>query len=257
MRTNLAQWFLVILLVVGAFAGGAFWRESMSSASATEPCSADARSFQLMNSLLRRFDDAMILAINVSRDQVVDQVEEIQTIRRQVEELPVPACQTPVKTRMVDYMNQVVDLLVAFVGGVQPDLVFRGLSTTSGLRESMEAAMADFTGATVTPFPTSFPLGSLVTEDVSIPVTGTSETPAAQAAVTAIVTSEQGANLRAEPSSDSTLVMSLAPNTQVDVLGVSADQFWVYVTISESVKGWLYVPLITVSAPVETLPVIE
>jgi hypothetical protein len=130
MRTNLAQWFLVILLIVGAFVGGAFWRESQGTAQTTDPCGAGSRSFQLLNSLLRRFDDSVTLAVNVTRDQVINQVEEMQLIRRQVEELPVPGCMTPLKTRMIDFMNQVVDLLVVFVDGVQPDLVFQGLAQT-------------------------------------------------------------------------------------------------------------------------------
>lgn len=258
MRTNLAQWLLVILLVAGAFVGGFFWRESMTSSPTTEPCSADARSFQLLDSFLRRFDDSVSLAVNVTRDQVVNQVEEMQLIRRQVEELPVPACLTPLKTRMVDYMNQMVDLLVSFVGGVSPDLVFQGLAQTDGLRGMMEAAMADLTGATVTPRPTSFQFSAFVTSaPPEIPVTGTSETPTVLASVRAIVSSDQGANVRTEPSSDSALVVALAPQTEIQALGTSPDRQWVYVSVAEGVSGWVYIELITLDSPIESIPVIE
>jgi hypothetical protein len=259
MRNNLSQWLLVILLVVGAFVGGAFWREWMSSAlSTSDPCSVDSRSYQLLTALLRRFEDAAALAVNLTRDRVVDQVEQLQSIRRDVESLPVPACQSPVKMHMLNYMNQVVDLLVAFVGGVQPDLVFRGLSSTEGLRAALHSAMAYLTGATVTPYPTAFQFSALITSSpAAIPVTDVSATPSVETQIYAVVSNDQGANLRAEPNSDSAFVLALPPETVVSVQGVSADRLWIYVSVSGGEVGWLYAPLLTLNAPMDSLPVTQ
>jgi hypothetical protein len=122
----------------------------------------------------------------------------------------------------------------------------------------MEATMADLTGATVTPHPTSFQFSAFVTSGpVEIPVTGTSETPAVQAGVHAIVSSDEGANQRAEPSSDSAFVVALAPQTGIEVLGASRDGQWVYVAASEGVSGWVYIALVTLGSPIESIPIIE
>lgn len=255
-----SKWFIGLLgflLCAAAFLGGVYWQESLDAKSNADPCSAGSlpQSYGLLNSYLREFDDAATLAINLPRELVVEQVEALQAIRRHAEALPVPSCIINLKARMVDYMNQVVDLLVAFVGGVSPDLVLHGLEGSTVLREAMEIEMANVTGATVTPYPTPF--------QFPIPVTGSGQDqPVAtvvptETAVIAIVTSDTGANLRAEPNADSGFLIAMPPDTQVQVLGASVDGLWVYVKTSDGVTGWLYVPLISLSTPVETLPVIE
>ncbi len=257
---NLPQWskgLIIFLLCGAAFFAGAYWQTSLNSKPNTDPCTAGAQSqsYQLLNSLLREFDDAAILAINLPREQVVEQVEAMQSIRRETERLPVPGCLSNLKVRMVDYMNKVVDLLVAFVGGVPPDLVLQALEGTSTLRDDMELEMAKVIGATVTPYPTPF--------QFAIPVTGSGQeqqvatTAPTETAVMAIVTNDTGANLRAEPNADSGLIAALLPNTQVEVLGVSADRLWVHVTDADGVSGWLYVPLVSLDGDIEALPVIE
>jgi hypothetical protein len=223
---------------------------------AVEPCDAGAQSpsYFLLSSQLREFDDASLLAINMPREQVVDQVVALQSIRRETEQMPVPDCAGKLKARMVGYMNQVVDLLVAFVGGVSPDLVFRGLEDSGVLRGAMEGEMAAFVGATLTPYPTPYQFAALVTVVPSIPVTGEGT---GLAAVMAVVSNERGANLRQEPSSESALVSSLALDTQVEVLGASPDLLWIYVKTSDGLNGWLYAELISVGMAIEDLPVIE
>lgn len=254
------QWFkglLIFIAVAAAFLGGMFWQGGLRPAPTVDPCARGAipQSYALLNSLLREFDDALTLAINMPRELVVEQVETLQSIRRHAESMAVPGCVAEVKARMVDYMNQVVDLLVAFVGGVNPELVFQGLQSSDRLRDAMELEMAELTGATVTPYPTAFQFPIPVTGSGTGQVTATE--PASQATPMAIVSNDQGANLRQEPNSESALIVPLPPETQVQVLGASSDRLWVYIQDETGRTGWLYLELLTLNIPVTELPTVE
>jgi hypothetical protein len=155
---------------------------------------------------------------------------------------------------MVAYMNQIVDLVVAFLGGTPPEMIFQGLQGSAGLRQAMEAEMAQVIGATVTPYPTAM--------QFSLPVTGSSNEIAATAetsptTIFAIVSNAQGANLREAPSAESQLLASLPPDTQVSILGVSADGLWFSVQLDDGIIGWLYVSLVTVAGSTDTVPVVQ
>lgn len=257
MRSKWLIGLLGVLLCAVAFLGGVYWRGSLEVRQNADPCSTGSppQSYGVLTSLLREFDDAATLAINLPRELVVDQVGALQAIRRQAEVLSVPNCITEVKGRMVDYMNRIVDLLVAFVGGVSPDLVLHGLESSGDLRDAMEIEMANVTGATVTPYPTLF--------QFPLPVSGTSQdqpeatSAPTETAVIAIVTNDQGANLRAESNADAAFIAALPPDTQVEVLGASTDRLWVYVKVQDGVTGWLYVPLITLNIPIEEIQLVE
>jgi hypothetical protein len=255
---NISGWLkglFVLVLCAAAFGGGVLWQLSVELEPAAEPCASGAQSpsYQILSAQLREFDDGLALAINMPRDLVVEQVTQLQSIRRETEQLPVPVCVAAIKARMVAYMNQVVDLLVAFVGGTPPDLVLQALRDSDGLRDAMEGEMAQVIGIQVTPYPTSY--------QFQIPVTGAGDvietTPTTESGMVATVTNAQGANLRESPNAESALLFSLPPETQVSLFGVSEDGLWVYVQVSEDLSGWLYISLITIDGEIDKLPVIE
>src|SRR5690606_2032708 len=121
-------------LAIIVFCGWALWSSSRNPAPTvivaipTPECSPQALppSYYTLTSSMRAFDDALLLAVNLPREQVVQQVERLQELRRAVEAETAPACMQTFKSSLLAYMNRVLELLVAFVGGAAPDLVMRG-----------------------------------------------------------------------------------------------------------------------------------
>lgn len=64
-------------------------------------------------------------------------------------------------------------------------------------------------------------------------------------------------NLRAGPSKSSAVLTRLTEGQTVLVLGRSTNSYWLNVRSTEGLTGWVYEPMVNVSAAVETLPVTE
>lgn len=254
MRVLKAAAFMAII----AFCAWALWNSRSAAptvvvAIPTPECSPQALPpsyFSLTNSM-RAFDDALLLAVNLPREQVVQQVERLQELRRAVESEPAPACMLAFKSSLLTYMNRVLELLVAFVGGAAPDSVMRGLTEAAELRLPIQDAITALTGVTVTPYPTMQPLPE-ATEDASsvIPATGA-------AAAQALVTHSQGVNLRLGPGVSFGFEVVLAPGSQVAVAGTDSTRQWLLVTGPGGEQGWVFLPLVTLDVPVDELPLVD
>lgn len=246
-------------MAIIAFCVWALWSSFRTPAPAvvmtipTPECSPQSLppSYFNLNNSLRAFDDALLLAVNLPREQVVPQVERLQELRRAVEAEMPPACMQTFKDSLLVYMNRVLELLVAFVGGAGPDSVMRGLTEAAQLRLPIQEQIGLLLGATVTPYPTTQPL-PLGTEDASliIPATGA-------ARAHALVTHTEGVNLRLGPGVTFGFEVVLAPGTQVAVIGTDATQQWLLVTGPAGEQGWVFLPLVTLDVPVEELPLVE
>jgi len=83
----------------------------------SDPCSKGQieAAVQRVNRHMREFDDASTLASNVPRDRLSDSVADLQRIRREAEDEPIPNCLTNLKTYQLAHMNTVITTLLAFM----------------------------------------------------------------------------------------------------------------------------------------------
>ena len=69
---------------------------------------------------MREFDDASTLAASIPREQLSASTADLQKIRREAEDEPVPPCLTTLKDYQVNHMNAVISTLIAFMGVNDP-----------------------------------------------------------------------------------------------------------------------------------------
>ena len=65
---------------------------------------------------MREFDDAARLAASMPREQLSVPTADLQKIRREAEDEPVPPCLSTLKDYQIKHMNSVIDTLIAFMG---------------------------------------------------------------------------------------------------------------------------------------------
>ena len=102
---------------------------------------------------------------------------------------------------------------------------------------------------TDTPAPTSTntpaPSATVQASATPIPPTATPEPPQ----VTAVVIASQGVNVRSGPGTSFQPIGSLAPGTEVVVIGRSGDAGWIQVRLDDGREGWVSAPLLQINAP--------
>lgn len=69
---------------------------------------------------MREFDDASTLASNVPQAQLSVSIADLQRIRREADDEPIPACLTDLKTYQINHMNSVINTLLAFMRSSDP-----------------------------------------------------------------------------------------------------------------------------------------
>jgi len=118
-----------------------------------DPCAEEnmSTSIKPANDLMREFDDASELAANLSQEQVPTVITNMQRIRREVEDLDVPACLSNLKTHELAHMNAVIDTLVAFVGGASKDTLTKGITQARSEHDQYTLEMAHLLGLTLVP----------------------------------------------------------------------------------------------------------
>jgi hypothetical protein len=100
---------------------------------------------------MREFDDASVLASNMPREQLSGSIADLQRIRREAEDEPVPACLTNLKTFQVQHMNSVINTLVAFVGGSDQKSLEQGIAVARQQHDQYTLELARVLGLTVVP----------------------------------------------------------------------------------------------------------
>lgn len=106
---------------------------------------------QKVHSHMREFDDASILASNMPREQLSDPIADLQRIRREAEDEPIPDCLLTLKTHQVDHMNSVIETLVAFMGGTDQQTLEQGINTARKQHDEYTLELARLLGLTVVP----------------------------------------------------------------------------------------------------------
>ena len=126
---------------------------AISPTSIPDPCAPEnlASSVKEVNDLMREFDDASILAANLSQDRAPMLISEMQRIRREAEDQEIPPCLSTLKGRQLAHMNTVINTMIAFVGGADSAALNSGLSQARQERDLYSLEIARLLGVTVVP----------------------------------------------------------------------------------------------------------
>lgn len=100
---------------------------------------------------MREFDDASILASNMPREQLSGSIADLQRIRREAEDEPIPNCLLSLKTHQVEHMNSVIDTLVRFMGGTDQQTLEQGINAARRQHDDYTIELARLLGLTVVP----------------------------------------------------------------------------------------------------------
>jgi hypothetical protein len=82
-----------------------------------DPCSPSeiGKYIDSIRSVSRHFDDTSSLADSTPRNQLAVVISEMQAVRRDAEDLKVPACATDAKDALVAYMDQIITGFTIFL----------------------------------------------------------------------------------------------------------------------------------------------
>jgi len=95
-----------------------------------DPCAKEnlPDQVQKVNKIMREFDDSSLLAANTTKDQLRPAIADLQRIRREAEDLTVPACLTNLNQLQLVHMNTVITTLISFMGGADQTSLNKGIA---------------------------------------------------------------------------------------------------------------------------------
>lgn len=117
-----------------------------------DPCSAQNLPISVdgINDLTRRFDEVS-QQVPTSSQGLAELVADLQRIRREAEDLTVPACLEVLKTHQLNYMNLVIQSLIVFVSNSEADLLEIGMELAQQERSLYSLEMVRLLGITLAP----------------------------------------------------------------------------------------------------------
>lgn len=217
--------------------------------------------------LTREFDDTSYVASFTPQAQLVEPVLKLQEVRRRVQALDTPDCLKNLRKFQIDYMNGVITALVHFLGGAKGDQVQAEIAATRALRQKYDKELATVLGITfvaptaaaqptIDPNNTPAPAATATPADNVSPTATPGESPTPAPAVVTVI---QRANLRRGPGTDFDLVATLNANETAVAVGRNSAGDWIQVENASGPEGkaWLLASLVTVSVPVDQLPVVN
>jgi hypothetical protein len=100
---------------------------------------------------MREFDDESTVAANMPQEQISGAITELQRIRREAEDEPIPDCLVNLKTYQIAHMNSVINTLVAFMSGNDQKTVDQYLALARQQHDQYTIELARVLGLTVVP----------------------------------------------------------------------------------------------------------
>jgi hypothetical protein len=150
--------FLSFLFFVAACAGQPAATQAESIATSTllpnaDPCSSQnmPATIEPINDLMREFDDASQLASNLPVQQLHEAITNLQRIRRDAEDVQIPACLLTLKTHQLNHMNLMIQTLLAFVGGAKQEELNNGLELARKEHDLYSLEVVRLLGVTLAP----------------------------------------------------------------------------------------------------------
>ena len=205
-------------------------------------CEPDALPAEVekVHKYMREFDDASMIATNVPLDQLSAIITDMQRIRRAAEDQIVPPCLSDLKQIQLVHMNTVIETLVAFLGGADPEMLRQGILLSRQQHNQYAIEYARLLGLTVVVLPTDTPAGVAMTDTPQPPVA---------AVYFAMNSGTADIPLYSEPSEGSTIVAVLVPGGSIKILSQSQDGAWLSVEIpgQTSQIAWVLAAKVTVA----------
>lgn len=158
MKRLLRYLFPLLLLFLAACAGQPAPTQIETPATSTtsleeDPCSPQTlpTTVQPVNDLMREFEDASQLVSNLPAEELSGVISNLQRIRRNVEDVKIPACLGTLKTHQLNHMNLMIQTLLAFVGGANQETLNNGLEMARKERDLYSLEIIRLLGVTLAP----------------------------------------------------------------------------------------------------------
>ena len=159
--------FPALLLLISACGGSPAATPITTPAKQTtspdeDPCSPQnmPTTVQPINDLMREFEDASQLASNLPAQQLPDVISSLQRVRRDAEDVKIPACLVTLKTHQLNHMNLMIQTLLAFVGGADREALNNGLETARKEHDLYSLEIVRLLGITLAPITATPPASS-------------------------------------------------------------------------------------------------
>lgn len=152
------RYFLIGTMIIAVFLSACARKgpapETTAAPSATpDPCAPEnlAASVKKVHDIQREFDDASALSESLPREQLPEMITDMQRMRRAAEDLETPPCLANLKTHQLNYMNLVINTLIAFVGGADQAVLRDGVLQARAEYDLYKAERAALLGITLVP----------------------------------------------------------------------------------------------------------
>ncbi len=121
--------------------------------STPDPCAPEniGASVEKVHRHMREFDDASSLAASLPASQLSAQIANLQQIRRDAEDEPIPSCLVTLKTDQINHMNTVINTLLAFMRGSDQQTVGQGIALARQQHDQYTLELARLLGITPVP----------------------------------------------------------------------------------------------------------
>jgi hypothetical protein len=157
--------FSLLLFFVSACGGQPAATETESPSTPTispdeDPCAAQnlPASVQPVNDLMREFEDASQLASNLPAQQLPEVISNLQRIRRDAEDVQIPACLATLKTHQLNHLTLMIQTLLAFVGGADQEALTSGLELARNEHDLYSLEIVRLLGITLAPITATPPV---------------------------------------------------------------------------------------------------
>lgn len=217
--------------------------EPVSLTATPDPCAPEnlPAEVEKVHKLMREFDDASLLASNTPIEQLNPTIADLQRIRRDSEDQPVPSCLVTMKQYQLAHMNTVINTLLGFLSGADTEALNQGIALARQQHDQYTLELAKVLGLTVVAAPTAAPAQE------------TPEAGATPAPVPLVVTNAgpTAVNLRDQPDLNAGNIGILDLGASAVVLGRTADALWYQVEFpgQPGQTAWVYASLVQLSDP--------
>ena len=100
---------------------------------------------------MREFEDASQLISNLPAQQLPEVISNLQRLRRNAEDIQIPACLATLKTHQLNHMNLMIKTLLAFVGGGDQAALTNGLEQARNEHDLYSLEIVRLLGITLAP----------------------------------------------------------------------------------------------------------
>jgi hypothetical protein len=208
-----------------------------------DPCASEnlLEEVEKVQDLVNEFQDVAYVANFTPQTELIIPIMEMQTIRRNLQKLDVPACEEAIKTASLNYMNSTINYLSFFMGGETKENVDAGIQNSQVL---WQVVLGEFNKLLTS--------AGLVSEE--IPDIGDTIPPTSGSSVIVGNDGTQRVNVRSQPDIDADIVSHLEPGMQAIGLSRNDPGDWLLINL-DGVIGWVFTEMVTISAAIEELPI--